>query len=94
MSRTPYTINLDDYVCSELERIRKMNETRDYSGLAAVVERIQYHATRMEEALYATNPIRKQLRSLARDESVSHAEFRERAVEVFDKLDKAMEDRP
>ena len=52
MSKTPYTINLDDYVCSELERIRKSIKTLDFSGLEATVERLQYHGEKMEEALY------------------------------------------
>ena len=52
MSKTPYTINLDDYVYSELERIRKSIKTLDFSGLEATVERLQYHGEKMEAALY------------------------------------------
>lgn len=52
MSKIPYTINLDDYVCNELERIRKAIKTLDFSGLEATVERLQYHGEKMEEALY------------------------------------------
>jgi len=51
MSKVPYTVNVEEYVCSALEEIRKMNKTRDYSGLMAAVERIQHHANQMEGAL-------------------------------------------
>jgi len=47
-----YRILTDDYICTELETLRKMHETRDYSGLAAVIERIQIHANAMESGLY------------------------------------------
>lgn len=52
MSKVPYTVNVDVYICSELEEIRDMIKTHDYSGLAATVERIQHHASRMEKGLY------------------------------------------
>ncbi len=52
MSNVPYTINLDDYICNELERMRTMTKTFDFGGLPGAVERIQYHASRMENALY------------------------------------------
>lgn len=52
MSNVPYTINLDDYICNELERMRTMTKTFDFGGLPGAVERIQYHASRMESALY------------------------------------------
>lgn len=51
MSKVPYTVNVDEYICSALEQMRKMNETRDYSGLAAAIERVQHHANMMERGL-------------------------------------------
>lgn len=51
MSSVPYVVNVNVYICSELEEIRAMLKTRDFSALAATVERIQHHASRMESAL-------------------------------------------
>lgn len=53
MSKIPYTVNVEEYVCTELERIRKMNESRDYSSLLACIERIQFHVSQMEYALHS-----------------------------------------
>jgi hypothetical protein len=47
-----YVELVEEYICDALEAIRKMNENRDYSGLAAVVERIQQHASKMEKGLW------------------------------------------
>jgi len=52
MSSVPYVVNVDVYICSELEEIRAMLKTHDFSALAATVERIQHHANRMEAALH------------------------------------------
>lgn len=52
MSKIPITIDVERYVCTELEELRKMHRCRDYSGMLAVVERIQRHVNAMEEALY------------------------------------------
>lgn len=52
MAKVPYTVDVDVFICSELEDIRNMIKTHDYSGLAATVERIQFHASRMETGLY------------------------------------------
>lgn len=50
MSKVRY-VYIDEWVCSCLGEIRKMNETRDYSSLMAVVERIQHHVNMMEAGL-------------------------------------------
>lgn len=42
---------IEEYVCDCLELLRKMNETRDYSQLPAVTERIQSHVNAMENGL-------------------------------------------
>ena len=51
MSKVPITIDVDRYVCSELQDLRKMYEHRDFSGMMASTERIQRHVTAMEEGL-------------------------------------------
>lgn len=52
MSRVPYTIDVDRFICTELQDIRDMLKFLDFSRLGATVERIQYHAQAMEDALY------------------------------------------
>jgi len=88
MSKIPYTINVDRYICSELEYIRKMNENRDYSMLAATIERIQYHASAMEDALYRYEGIKYKLKSDVEDKNTTDEEFRKKAVEVLKALEK------
>ena len=88
MSKVPYTINVDRYICTELAHIRKMLETHDFSMLKATVERIQFHASAMEEALYRYEGIKFTLKDKINDDSVDDANFREKAREVLKALDK------
>lgn len=77
MSRTPYTINVDEYICGCLEQIRKMVETRDFSSLLAVTERIQYHATKMESALYSYEDIKYKITRRVDQEDLTDEQFRD-----------------
>ena len=88
MSKVPYTINVDRYICTELEAIRKMLETHDFSMLKATVERIQFHASAMEEALYRYEGIKYTLKNKIDEEGVTDADFREKAREVLKALNK------
>lgn len=88
MSKVPYTINVDRYICTELDVIRKMLETHDFSMLKATVERIQFHASAMEDALYRYEGIKYTLKNKVDEESVTDADFREKAREVLKQLDK------
>ncbi len=88
MSKVPYTINVDRYICTELEYIRKMLESHDFSMLKATVERIQFHASSMEEALYRYEGIRYTLKEKVDKEDIDDATFREKAREVLKALDK------
>ena len=88
MSKVPYTINIDRYICTELDHIRKMLETHDFSTLKAAVERIQFHATAMEEALYRYEGIKYKLKNKVDDKDVNDAAFRETALKVLKELDK------
>lgn len=88
MSKVPYTINIDRYICTELEYIRKMNENRDYSMLAATIERIQYHASSMEEALYRYEGIKYRLKDDVNNKDITDEDFRKKAVEIFKALEK------
>lgn len=88
MSKVPYTINVDRYICTELDVIRKMLETHDFSMLKATVERIQFHASAMEEALYRYEGIKYKLKNKVDEQDVTDADFREKAREVLKDLDK------
>ena len=88
MSKVPYTIDVNRYICSELDSIRKMFETYDFSMLKATVERIQFHASAMEEALYRYEGIKYTLKNKIDEEGVTDADFREKAREVLKALDK------
>ena len=88
MSKIPYTINIDRFICTELEYIRKMNENRDYSMLAATIERIQYHASSMEEALYRYEGIKYKLKDDVNNKDMTDEDFRKKAAEVLKALDK------
>lgn len=88
MSKVPYTINVDRYICTELDHIRKMLETHDFSMLKASVERIQFHASAMEEALYRYEGIKYKLKNKVDDKDTDDAAFREVALNVLKALDK------
>lgn len=88
MSKVPYTIDVNRYICSELDTIRKMLETHDFSMLKATVERIQFHASAMEDALYRYEGIKYTLKNKVDEEGVTDAAFREKAREVLKQLNK------
>ena len=84
MSKVPYTINVNEYICSELETIRKMINTHDFSMLPAVTERIQFHATAMESALYRYDGIRYTIKNLLKEDSeLTDAEFRKKVKDIM-----------
>lgn len=92
MSRIPYTVNVNEYICDNLEQIRKMWETRDFSSLMAVTERIQYHATKMESALYSYEDVKYGLSRRVGDADISDADFRAYAKGVLEKYSKGSHD--
>lgn len=85
MSKVPYTINVNEYICSELETIRKMINTHDFSMLPAVAERIQFHATAMESALYRYDGIRYTIKNLLKEE-LTDTEFREKVKNIMENV--------
>lgn len=84
MSKVPYTIDVNRYICEELEQIRTMMKTYDFSPLKATVERIQFHANNMESALYSHNDTKRDLRRDVENKKISDAEFRENAKKLLD----------
>ena len=85
MSKVPYTINVNEYICSELETIRKMINTHDFSMLPAVAERIQFHATAMESALYRYDGIRYTIKNILKEE-LTDTEFREKVKNIMENV--------
>lgn len=88
MSRVPYTVNIDQYICTELEYMRKMLITHDFSKLPALIEHIQFHASSMEAALQSYDDIKYSLKQHVNDKDMSDADFRAKAVEAFKRLDR------
>lgn len=57
-----YEVDINNTICSELELIRTMAKTLDFSTLPGVVERIQYHASCMEQALWDFHSIKNDVK--------------------------------
>ena len=66
--------------------LMRVFETYDFSMLKATVERIQFHASAMEEALYRYEGIKYTLKNDVDSETVTDAEFREKAKRVLEQL--------
>jgi len=86
MSKVPYTIDVNRYICTELEYLRKMLVTHDFSMMPAAIERIQFHATSMEEALYRYEGIKYTLKNAVDDEKMTDEEFRKKALKVLENI--------
>lgn len=86
MSRIPYTVNVNDYICSELDRIRKMKGTMDFSSLMAIVERIQFHATSMESALYAYSDLKWAIEKSVEDKEITDEKFRKEVTKAYNEM--------
>ena len=86
MSKVPYTIDVNRYICTELEYLRKMLVTHDFSMMPAVIERIQFHASSMEEALYRYEGIKYTLKNAVDDEKMTDEEFRKKALKVLENI--------
>ena len=87
MSKVPYTINVNEYICDCLEQIRNMIKTHDFSSLPAVVERIQYHANKMESALYSYEDIKYNIVRWVDDKEFSDEQFRDKIRKRVKKWD-------
>lgn len=87
MSKVPYTVNVEEYICDCLEQIRTMLKTHDFSALPAVVERIQHHASKMESALYSYEDIKYGIRNKANKEDMSDKDFRDYVKQRVKKWD-------
>jgi hypothetical protein len=57
--------------------------THDFSMMSAAIERIQFHASSMEEALYRYEGIKYTLKNAVDNEEINDAEFRKKALKVL-----------
>lgn len=85
MSKVPYTINVEEYICSEIELIRKMTKTLDFSMLNASLERIQFHANAMESALYRYSDLKYAVKKID-DKDLSDEDFRKEVRKAVEEL--------
>ena len=85
MSKVPYTVNVDRFICTELEEIRKMTKTLDFSSLLATVERIQHHGSAMEDALYEQRSTINKVSAVLKDEKLSKKEKLEKIEKTITK---------
>lgn len=85
MSKVPITIDVDRFLCDELEVLRRCNETRDFSLVPGTVERIQLHANAMEGGLHAYKSLLYTFREIIEDEKISDKEKLETILEKVNK---------
>jgi predicted nucleic acid-binding Zn-ribbon protein len=88
MSKVPYTINVDEYVCTALEQMRGMVKVLDFSGLPAAIERVQHHANQMENALYTYESIKHQINKLLEEKDLSDEDFKKKVVDIMERINK------
>lgn len=86
MSKITFEIDVDRYICTELQAMRTMHETRDYSRLLAAVERVQQHADAMEDALYASQKAKEWLKDNTNNHDLDNNEFRSEAEKLLKEL--------
>lgn len=88
MSKVPYTIDVDRYICSELDDIRTMTKHLDFSRLPATIERIQFHASAMEDGLWAQRNAINNVREIIKDKDIeSDEEKYKKIVQAIAKYD-------
>ena len=87
MSRIKLEVNVDEYICDPLDQMRKMNKTRDYSSLPALIERIQIHADAMEAALWDYKGKKGEIKSIIKDGKTAQSDKLIKIQEVWDDAD-------
>lgn len=74
MSKVTITLEVDRYICTELEDVREMIRDLDFSGLKASVERIQKHASSMEGALRNYNQYMQDIKNILKGKDEEYGE--------------------
>lgn len=69
MSKVPLTLDVDRYICTELEDMRNMVKHLDFSSLPASIERVQRHATAMEDGLFSQKDFIEDLRRILKNKN-------------------------
>lgn len=75
MSKVTITLELDRYICQELEDVRTMIKQLDFSDLPATTERMQKHANAMEKALYNYKDYMEDIRRVLKDKKVDSKNY-------------------
>jgi hypothetical protein len=84
MSKVTITIEVDRYICQELDDVRDMIRDLDFSGLKASVERIQKHANAMESAIRNYNSYFNEIKETL-DKKITQKEKLEEITKVLKK---------
>jgi hypothetical protein len=84
MSKVTITIEVDRYICQELDDVRDMIRDLDFSGLKASVERIQKHANAMESAIRNYNSYFHEIKETL-DKKITQKEKLEEITKVLKK---------
>ena len=90
MAKVPYTVNVQEYVCTELETLRDMDKFKDYSNLLPIVERIQFHVNSMERAIYINKNLKDCTKKYGKDKKVSDSKFRKKMNKLVKTPDKGI----
>lgn len=85
MSKVTIKIEINEFICSCLAEMRDMNKARDYSGLSAVIERVQRHANAMEEGLYSYNRKMEAIRKVLDNDKMNDSQKLKRVKKLTER---------
>lgn len=83
MSKIPYDISTHEYVCTTLGYMRKASETKDFSQLDALIERVQFHVNNMENAIGDAWYTKNKVTNICLDEELSDEDFKKKILEAM-----------
>jgi hypothetical protein len=81
MSKIPYDICTHEYVCTTLGYMRKASETKDFSQLDALIERVQFHVNNMENAIGEAWETKNKVAGICVNEKLSDEDFKKEVLE-------------
>jgi hypothetical protein len=80
MSKVPYDISTHEYVCTTLGYMRKASETKDFSQLDALIERVQFHVNNMEQAIGEAWETKNKVTSICLEEELNDENFKKKVL--------------
>jgi hypothetical protein len=83
MSKIPYDISTHEYVCTTLGYMRKASETKDFSQLDALIERVQFHVNNMENAIGEAWETKNKVAGICVNEKLSDEDFKKEVLEAM-----------